>query len=309
MVDFRKRLAGKKTTKPIDPIELYDTLDRAYDKGPLRPAQVAVLKKWHKSQRNRRDVIVKLHTGQGKTLIGLLMLQSRLNENQSPVVFLCPDNFLVGQAREQAAQFGIATCQADSELPNEFLDGTRILVTSVHKLFNGLTKFGLNNNSISIDTVLMDDAHACTDIIRAACRIRIPSSEPAYQRIRTLFVDDLRAQGAGTWADIENGKRDALLPVPYWAWIARETEIAGILSQCTNHDSVKFAWQLLKDMLSHCQCIVSGAVVEIEPYVAPLMAFGSYWKANVASSCRRPLLMTRFSSGVSSLRPRQSPSR
>lgn len=32
MVDFRKRLAGKKAERPIDPIKLYDTLDRAHDK-------------------------------------------------------------------------------------------------------------------------------------------------------------------------------------------------------------------------------------------------------------------------------------
>jgi hypothetical protein len=51
------------------------------------------------------------------------------------------------------------------------------------------------------------------------------------------------------------------------------------LSTNTGRDSIKFAWPLLKDMLGHCQCIVSGAAVEIEPYVAPLSAFGSYWKA------------------------------
>jgi len=27
-----------------------------------------------------------------------------------------------------------------------------------------------------------------------------------------------------------NDKRDALLPVPYWAWIEREAEVAKILS-------------------------------------------------------------------------------
>ena len=40
-----------------------------------------------------------------------------------------------------------------------------------------------------------------------------------------------------------------------------------------------FAWPLLKDMLGHCQGIISGAAIEIEPYIAPLSAFGSYWKA------------------------------
>ncbi|WP_159227359.1 DEAD/DEAH box helicase family protein, partial [Pantoea sp. 18059] len=95
MVDFKKRLAGKKDERPTDPVKLYDTLDRAHDKGPLRPAQAAVLKDWFASHREQRDVIVKLHTGQGKTLIGLLMLQSQLNNSKGPVVYLCPDNFLI----------------------------------------------------------------------------------------------------------------------------------------------------------------------------------------------------------------------
>lgn len=46
MVDFRKRLSNKKVEAVIDPVKLYDTLDRAYDKGPLRPAQIAVLEEW-----------------------------------------------------------------------------------------------------------------------------------------------------------------------------------------------------------------------------------------------------------------------
>jgi replicative superfamily II helicase len=50
---------------------------------------------------------VKLHTGQGKTLVGLLMLQSRLNAGKGPVVYLCPDHFLIAQTCEQARQFGI----------------------------------------------------------------------------------------------------------------------------------------------------------------------------------------------------------
>ena len=144
MVDFKKRLAGKTAEKPTNPIELYNTLDREIDKGPLRPAQVAVLSDWFSNHLSARDVIVKLHTGQGKTLIGLLMLQARLNAGTGPSLYLCPDTYLIAQTREQARQFGFATCTADPELPDEFLNGSKILVTSVQKLFNGLTKFGLN---------------------------------------------------------------------------------------------------------------------------------------------------------------------
>lgn len=279
MVNFKNRLAGRKAEKPTDPIKLYETLDRAHDKGPLRPAQLAVLGDWFSNYQSTRDVIVKLHTGQGKTLIGLLMLQARLNGGKGPAVYLCPDNFLIAQTCDQAKQFGIATCTADPELPDEFMSGDKILVTSVQKLFNGLTKFGLNRQSIAIETLLLDDAHACADTIRDQCRIRIPSDEPAYSALRTLFAADLEMQGIGTFADICNDKRDALLPVPYWAWVSREAEIASILSTHAGRDPIKFAWPLLKDMLGHCQGTISGAAIEIEPYIAPLSAFGSYWKA------------------------------
>ena len=113
MVEFRNRLSGKRIGAVIDPVKLYDTLDRAHDKGPLRPAQLPSLKNGSGYLSTERDVIVKLHTGQGKTLIGLLMLQARINDKQGPSLYLCPDNFLIEQTCEQAKQFGIATCSAD----------------------------------------------------------------------------------------------------------------------------------------------------------------------------------------------------
>lgn len=279
MVDFKKRLAGKKADKPSDPVKLYDTLDRAHDKGPLRPAQAAVLEDWFKHHQSTRDIIVKLHTGQGKTLIGLLMLQSRLNAGKGPAVYLCPDNFLIDQTCEQAKQFGISTCKADPDLPDDFLNSDKILVTSVQKVFNGLTKFGLKRKSVNVGTLLLDDAHACSDIIREACRIRIPSTEPAYEALKTLFAEDLEQQGVGTYADICNDKRDALLPVPYWAWMGHEADVASILSTSADRNSIKFAWPLLKDILGACQCVISGTAVEIEPQIAPLGEFGSYSEA------------------------------
>lgn len=279
MVDFKKRIGGKQAEKAIDPIKLYDTLDRAHDKGPLRPAQAAVLTEWFAKHIEDQETIVKLHTGQGKTLIGLLMLQALLNKGKGPAVYLCPNNFLIEQTCEQAKQFGIATCQADGELPQDFLHSEKILVASVQKLFNGLTKFGLGNRSVTVGTLLMDDAHACVDTIREACRILIESDDSAYESLRTLFATDLEQQGHGTFADLCNGKADAILPVPYWTWIERESEIAGILSKASDKKSVKFAWPLLKDRLKYCRCVFSGTALEIEPYIPPLEQFGSYAKA------------------------------
>ena len=108
MVDFNKHLGTKRRPKkPLRPADIYATLDLASDKGPLRPAQEAVLEDWHINRRQLRDLIAKLHTGEGKTLIGMLALQSKLNEGAGPADYLCPNNFLVDQTMAQARQFGL----------------------------------------------------------------------------------------------------------------------------------------------------------------------------------------------------------
>ena len=97
MIDFRKKIAVGTAIVKTNPIEIYDTLDRASDKNALRPAQLAVLEDWWNNYKDKKDVILKLHTGQGKTLLGLLILQSKLNLNQGPVLYLCPTYNLVTQ--------------------------------------------------------------------------------------------------------------------------------------------------------------------------------------------------------------------
>lgn len=69
MVDFRKRLKKKQIEKKVNPIDIYETIDRKSVTGPLRPAQKEILDTWFNSRKNDKDLIVKLHTGEGKTLV------------------------------------------------------------------------------------------------------------------------------------------------------------------------------------------------------------------------------------------------
>ena len=280
MVDFRKHMGGKKpASKPLRPANIYETLDRASDKGPLRPAQDEVLDEWHEDRRDQQDVVVKLHTGQGKTLIGLLILQSKLNEGLGPAVYLCPNNFLVDQTVTQGEQFGLECVTADPELPSQFLEGQAILVTSVQKLFNGLTKFRLGVKSQPVGALVVDDSHACIDAIREACVARLPKEHRGYDALVALFATSLKKQGVGTFADIRSGRYDALLPVSYWDWIDRHEDVAEILSRDSTTNELKFVWPLIKDTLRDCLCVVSGAQLEIAPYAPPLHLFGSYANA------------------------------
>ncbi|MCK4818884.1 DEAD/DEAH box helicase family protein, partial [bacterium] len=284
MVDFRKRIGNKPTLKIFDPVKLYDSLDRASDKGPLRPVQKQILCQWYETRRKDQDVILKLHTGQGKTLLGLLILQSKLNEGVSPALYLCPNHFLVNQTVEQARQFGIRCVTADDELPEEFTEGRAILVTVVHKLFNGLTKFKLGAKSLPVGAVLIDDSHASIDAIKDQFIITLHQNKPnesnAYSELLGLFENELRGQGEGSFEDINRNDYSSYLPVPYWDWWDKSREVAGILSRHSDTDAIKFAWPLLKDSLRHTMCLISGTQVVIAPYLPPLEHFGSYTNAS-----------------------------
>ena len=88
MVDFNKRLNKKEIIKKTNPIEIYESLDRRSIAGPLRPAQSKILSEWYTNRKDEKDLIIKLHTGEGKTLIGLITLQSKINSNEGPCLYI-----------------------------------------------------------------------------------------------------------------------------------------------------------------------------------------------------------------------------
>ena len=287
MVDFKKLLGKKKIIKPIDPIEIFSDLDKESGKEYLRPPQKSVLEEWHKDFRSQKDVIVKLHTGQGKTLIGLMILQSSINEGKGPALYVCPNNYLVDQIVEQANSFGIRTVQfTDTKPPQAFLNSDAILVTNCKKLFNGKSVFGVRGSRkepIQLGAVVIDDAHKCLDIIRESFSIVVKRQNgnglnPIYKRLWALFKDSLRRQAPGTCADILNGL-DCLMMVPFWTWYDKHDEVLKILSKYRKSDEVLFVWDLIKDHLSESVCIFSGDRLEITPRLLPVDRIPSFSEA------------------------------
>jgi replicative superfamily II helicase len=283
MVDFKKRMRSRGGDKKIHPVEIYDTLDRSSDTGPLRPIQIEILNKWFASFRENKDVILKLHTGQGKTLVGLLAQQSYINQGRGPCLYVCPNIYLVHQTAEQAKKFGVPTVQFkqnDSELPHEFLEGKKILICHAQKLFNGFSKFGLGRNSVKCGHIILDDSHACIDTIKETFTIKAEKADPVYEALFKLFQEELKEQGAGTFMEVQDGLYDAYLPISYWAWQDKIDQVLSIISEHRQEDSVKFTWPLLKDILHRCQCIISGSHLEITPYLNPIDLFGTFFGAS-----------------------------
>ncbi len=282
MIDFSKKLTNPPKAKKINPVEIYDSLDRESATGPLRPVQKRILDKWFSEKRSEKDLIVKLHTGAGKTLIGLLMVLSSMNENKKPSLYVCPNIYLMQQACAEAKKFGIPFCiiKNSNEIPNEFYESKAILITSVQKVFNGLSIFGIGNKSTEVGCVVLDDSHACIDSMIGACTIRIKSDMDAYSQIIGIFEGDLRSQGEGTYQDLINKKSNVVMPIPYWCWQNNVGQIASIISKNNENVNIKFAWPLLKDQLDNCMAYISTNQIEITPICMPINQFGIFYKAD-----------------------------
>ncbi len=251
----------------------------------IRPTQRPIFEEWHKNRRGQRDNIIKLHTGHGKTVIGLVILQSCLNERKGPAVYICPNKYLVSQTIQQAKDFGINAIEIPEtgDFPSDFINSNSILVITCKKLFNGLSTFGVvgsRKEPIEIGSLVMDDAHSCLEIMREAFSIRCPRNNKdgkenaLWKEMFSLFSDTLSKQAPGTFNDIKNGD-DFILAVPFWTWQNKLTDVMSILSK-EKDNQLKFVWNLIKDVLPRCNCIFSGDSFEISPRMLPVQYVPSF---------------------------------
>ncbi|MFU1980817.1 hypothetical protein [Bordetella hinzii] len=84
MVDFAQLRTQKKKATQTEPLEIFRRLPKPPGINDLYTSQAEVLDTWYQ-RRKQRDIVLKLHTGGGKTLVGLLMAQSTINETNEPV--------------------------------------------------------------------------------------------------------------------------------------------------------------------------------------------------------------------------------
>jgi superfamily II DNA or RNA helicase len=97
MFDFGKLKRPATGTKPINPIEIFRSAPALQDSpNDLWQGQSRALETWHENRR-QKDVLISLHTGAGKTIVGLLIAQSLVHEGANRVLYVCATNDLINQ--------------------------------------------------------------------------------------------------------------------------------------------------------------------------------------------------------------------
>ena len=277
MIDLSD-LLGDEEDVVVHPREIFLTLDRTKNFQFPRDIQTEVMRAWF-CKRDRSDTIIKLNVGGGKTLLGLLLLQSCINEGYGPALYICPNKQLASQVSEEARDLGIDVTDDPSSV--DFQTSQRICVTVVHTIFNGQSVFGVGEGGIKIKigSVVVDDAHACLLTINEQFKITLQNTHPAYNKIFELLKDDLRKQAPARFLDLRESDPRAMIEVPFWAWQGKQNDILEALHAEREEKELVFTYPLLQDILPLCRCFVGGGKLEIEPTFPPSDIIKSFAKA------------------------------
>ena len=280
MVDFDKLRSKKQKPKAIDPIEIFRRLPKPPGINDLYTSQAEVLQAWFE-KRATRDVILKLHTGGGKTLVGLLLAQSTLNETSEPVLYLTPTQQLVTQTLEKAKAHGVPAVpyKTGQPLHDDFINAKAVMVATYKALFNGRSKFGVRGLSQprKAAAVILDDAHVAFSVVRDSFTLEVDSSDECqrYESLTGLFRRAFKnIDRLGTFDDVVGGSDFAILEVPYWAWHEQLDAVREQLkADAEKHGLV---WPLLRDQLHLCHALISRSSFTITSILPLVHAFPTF---------------------------------
>ncbi len=311
-LDLSKLSGTSLLDSETSPREIFNLLPNKHAKYKYpRDVQTQVWDRW-RERRGERDLVVKMNTGGGKTVVGLLMLKSSLNEGVGPAVYVAPDNYLVSQVIREATELGISITTDPTS--GNFLQGKAILVINIHKLVNGLSVFGTSDTGIKIPVgvFLVDDAHACLSTTESQFTLTASRGSSAYNGLLQLFRDELLEQNSTRLLEIESGETDQELLVPFWAWHQKNRQASQILTEQRGHDEIKFSWPLLKDHLAQCRCVMTGGRVEISPRCLPIQSIPSFTEAKrrifmTATLADDSILVTDFAANPESVKRHITP--
>ena len=277
--DFASGLTRAHEEKVIDPEEIF----RRQTSGKnLWLGQGDVLRDWF-SNRNKSDILIGMDTGMGKTIVGLLIAHSIMNEKNQKVIYVCASKQLVDQTVSEANALGIKVASyMNREYVNgfEFHECTAPLVTTYQALFNGKSKF-FNED---IGGLIFDDSHVADNILKDSFTLSIDRKHELYTKIAILFESYFHnvKQDARFKQVLEN-KNDEVFILPPFEVKNYLDIIKGYFTEHKIDEDLNmlFAWEYLKDNLDMCLFMLSKRRIEITPPILPSKAL-SYFQEGIS---------------------------
>jgi hypothetical protein len=271
--DFSKLKPQPKEQQLTDPIALFQRL-RVTDTSinDLWLAQGDALRGWN-DKRTETDISISLNTGAGKTLVGLLIGQSLVNEFRSLVLYACSSIQLVEQTAKKAEGYGLPiTTYVRGQFSNDLAaKGDAVCLTTYQALFNGKSIFARRD----VAGIVFDDAHAAEHLLRDHFSLRISKEhfENVFTQISAEFTEYFHSVGlASSYDEIVAGTGSRLLLIPPFEVRKAHAAVLKYLRESSVPTDVNttFAWEHLKDRIDLCAFVVSASEITITPPFIPV---------------------------------------
>ena len=275
-MDFSKLGRAKKPNALTNPIKIFETLPSLVGTpNDLWRGQDKALSAWEKV-RDKRDVLITLNTGAGKTIVGLLIAQSLVNEGLENIVYVCSTIDLVEQTAREAKRIGIEnTTRVRSSYSNDLFETGRVFcITTYAAMFNGLSSIRRNYFP---GAIIFDDAHVAESLLRDAFTLRmdVRDHKEGFREIADLFRPHFKELGIrGRFADSLDPTKQTSAFVAPGGLYERSERLLQIFHRYNfkEHSDYKYPFAWLEDRLDCCAAIFTRGVFELTPPFLPSLA-------------------------------------
>jgi hypothetical protein len=275
-MDFSKLGSTRKPPAPTDPIKIFATLPSLSGTfNDLWRGQDKALVGWH-ANRDKRDVVVSLNTGAGKTIVGLLIALSLVHEGLENVLYVCSTIDLVRQTSAEAKRNGIAhTTRVEGKFSNDLFEtGRSFCITTYAALFNGYSTL---RNRFFPQAIIFDDAHVAEGLLRDAFTIQIGvrDNQELFDELAELFKPHFQELGvAGRFRDSLDRSRYSTSFVAPPGLYDRSARLLEILLRhgIKDHEKLKYPFAWVEDHIEACAALFTHGVFELAPPFLPSLA-------------------------------------
>lgn len=273
VMNFDSLSRPKGMSAPTDPFEIFSkTPNQKNVPNDLWKGQAEALTRWHKNRMNEDSVIL-LNTGAGKSIVGVLMAQSLVNEAIGPVVFACATIDLIEQTARECERLGIKyTKRAAGNFSNDLFEtGKAFCITTYQSLFVAKSTFtGIKAPA----AVIFDDAHVGERVIRDAFTLTISKEQhPAlFHEVVEIVRPEFEGLGKGPHFSTvleQVGHQAVTMCPPSTAFRHREAILDAIKKIDWRNSDMMFPAIRLWENLGTCAVFVSANAIEITPPFIP----------------------------------------
>jgi hypothetical protein len=248
----------------------------------LWPGQAYALSQYSATFADKRDLAIELPTGQGKTLISLLIAGAWLEAGRK-VAVLSANKTLARQMARESQALGIPVAYMEGRADTiPVADRRRYQRAQSVGIMNYWVYINQNPVVDPADLVIMDDAHLAEHCLHSLYSVEITRYRHA-DLFRTLIAElQIRFPEYSVLSDALSDSAPPTSTAELISFIdqvdvsPRLREVIDASPLVAANDDLRFRWHHLRDKLVQVNLYVSRGSIWLRPYVYPLVSNSHY---------------------------------